>query len=403
MNQPEPQPSTSAHRTPAPAAAPTAARQVLLIEQPQRSRDTLQACGTPAGPLRVIHVGSLAEATAYLEHHRVDLALVQPELPDGSGLSFIRHLSGGRAPVASMVLADAADLDVATEAMRAGACDLLVRTPDGTAGEPEAVRPRLAAAFHRVDLDTARSRRVDRLRKLCRRLSDAKADVSGQVDLLCNDLVTAYQELAEQVTGIGDCQEIEQILEGELDLEQVLRSTLEYLVDKAGPANAAIFLPATLDEFSLGGYVNYDVTEDSADMLLDHLADVVAPRLASLGGEEDFLHFTDNDQLEAWFGGDAAYLADSEVMAVPCCTAPADGDDEAECLAVLVLFRDRDQPFSDSALSAASGLGAPLAAALEKVIHCHHRMALHQDLQEMDGFDGEFNDVDFESDEDIPF
>ena len=401
---PSPDPAASQAASTSGVGASAVARQILLVEQPQRSRESLQACGTPGRPVRVIHVPTLAEASGYLAHHTVDLAIVQPELADGSGLRFIRGLSGGRTPTAAVVLSEAADLRVATDAMRAGACDLIVRSPDGTPGEPAELRPRLDAAFHRRDQAAAQARRVDRLRRLCRHLNASRNDISGQVDILCNDLVTAYQELAEQVSATTDADDLVERLDGELDLEQVLRSTLEFLVEKAGPSNAAIFLPATLDEFSLGGYVNYDVGADAADMLLDHLADVVAPKLAGLAGEEDFVHFTENAQLEAWFGGDAAYLADTEVMAVPCCTTPADAEDEAECLAVLVLFRDRDQPFSDAALSATSGMGRPLAEALEEVIHCHHRMALHQDPAEADESYLDFGDFGAdEDDEALPF
>ncbi len=343
-------------------------RHVLLVQDTPVLAQPLEACGDARHPVRVVAVPSAAEARDYLAGHTVDLAVVDHKLPDGSGIDFTHELSAGTKPTTSVVVADNADLDTVTAAMRAGACDFLVG-PVGT----EQLRPCLDRAMQRRRRDAAVNRRIRRLRRLCRQLNDARVDVSRQVDILCTDLVTAYQELAAQFQNVVQTSEFNGVIKDELDLESLLRKTLEYLVGKAGPANAAIFLPATMDEYSLGGYVNYDCTSESADMLLEHLADVVAPKLASV---EDYVHFTNNRELRQWFDDDAAYLADSEVIGVPCVA----GDDaDRECLAVIVLFRDREQPFTEEALEACSSLGATMGTALEKVIRCHHRAALHDD------------------------
>src|SRR5690606_37867773 len=131
---------------------------------------------------------------------------------------------------------------------------------------------RVDAAIDRHRRDAQREQRTKRLRRLCRKLNEAREEVTQQVDVLCNDLVTAYQELANQMQQVVQTSEYAGLIRDELDLEGLLRKTLEFLVHKAGACNAAIFLPATADEYSLGGYVNYDCTSDSADILLQHLA-----------------------------------------------------------------------------------------------------------------------------------
>lgn len=347
-------------------------RHVLLVEKQPTLKSALESCGDDRHPVRVVYAASINEARSYLAGHKVDLAVVAPELPDGSGLDLAGELHHAKKPTTTMVVSDTPDFDAATAAMRAGACDFVVTPLDN-----EKLQVRVQGALQRRHKDMAVNRRIRRLKRLCRKLNDARIDVSKQVDILCTDLVTAYQELAAQFQNAVQTTEFKGVVEEELDLEQLLRKTLEYLVAKAGPSNAAIFLPATMDEYSLGGYVNYDCTSDSADMLLDHLADVVAPRLA---GVEDYIHFTSNGELKDWFGDDAAYLEDSEVIGVPCVSG--EGDDQ-ECLAVIVLFRDRDQPFSEVALEACSSMGGIMGEALEKVIKVHHRMAIHDD----DGWD----------------
>ncbi|MEM8495947.1 MAG: GAF domain-containing protein, partial [Planctomycetota bacterium] len=167
------------------------------------------------------------------------------------------------------------------------------------------------------------------------------------------------------------------------------------------PANAAIFLPATMDEYSLGGYVNYDCTKEAADLLLEQLADSLAPRIAA---HEDLVHLTRREDIERWIGPEAGALGDSELLAVPCMW-----DDE--CLAVLVLFRDVDQPFVEDHLDRVSALAPMMGEALEKIIRVHHRSLFSDDEHESygesydsDDTDNPFGvDLDDEADNDLPF
>ncbi|MEM8782546.1 MAG: hypothetical protein AAGE65_06760 [Planctomycetota bacterium] len=383
MTEPTPPFKTDASAQPAGSRrkARNRCRHVLLLQptggaRTERLAAALEACGDPHRPVRVVAVSDADRARDYLADHRVDLAIVPPTLPDApenSGLEFTAELTSAKTPTATIVLADRPDFDVATEAMRAGACDFLVHgdTPDTL--DAQRLKPAIDRALKRRLRDLAINRRIRRLRRLCRQLNEARIDVSHQVDVLCSDLVTAYQELAQQFQNTVQTSEFNGIVSDELDLETLLRKTLEYLVSKAGATNAAIFLPATLDEYSLGGYVNYDCTADSADMLLEHLADVIAPKLAE---QDEYVHFESNQELHEWFDADAAYLDDSEVIGVPC---HAGQGDDRECLAVVVLFRDRDTPFDAAALDACSSLGPALGEALEKVIRVHHRVSFTQD------------------------
>mgnify|MGYP000671460385 CR=1 FL=1 len=150
----------------------------------------------------------------------------------------------------------------------------------------------------------------------------------------------------------------------ELDLEVVLRKTLEYIVQQAGPCNAAVFLPSSADEFSLGGYVNYDCTKESADMLLQHLADVLAPTVAEKG--EEIMHVTDNRALDELLGDDWNYLADCDLLALPV-------NHDGEALAVITLFRDNEQPFTGPAIDAMSSIAEQMGELLGRIIRVHHR------------------------------
>lgn len=363
---------------------------VLLVDADGHSAATMEACATHGAPLRAFTARTLADARKQLQQRGpIDLLVVSREQPDGDALAFVREVASGPKLVQSVVIAADADAAFAIDAMRAGACDLLPKPLD-----LEETNRRLREALARQDKSKVTVRRVRRLRKLCRKLSRDRDEVSQQVDILCNDLVTAYQELADQMQQVVQGSEYGALVKHELDLEQALRTTLEFLVQKAGPTNAAIFLPATMDEYSLGGYVNFDCPGDTTDMLLDHLADVVAPKMTHRDGLE---HIQSDPQMEAWIGDDAAYLAESELIAFS-----ARHDDET--LAVVALFRDQSQPFDRVVLDACASVGPILGEALARIIRVHHRHI--PDLLPDDGLgDGEheFPD-DFDADDDsIPF
>src|SRR5690606_26159418 len=123
---------------------------------------------------------------------------------------------------------------------------------------------RIEAAARRAERNRRRDQRVERLKKLCHTLNGARQQVSGQVGELCNDLVEAYRDMSEQLTDVRITGELGALLRQELEIEGLLRTTLEYALARLGPTNAAIFLPSSGGEFSLGAYVNHDVPREHA-------------------------------------------------------------------------------------------------------------------------------------------
>ncbi len=357
---------TLAHQTKHPS-------RVLVVDPDPDFTTLIERVAGGDASMQITRTVSIADARQFLESHAVDLAVINPQLPDGSGLDLAGDLKKSKKITQTIVTTDKPDLDAAIAAIRAGACDFIVKPV-----ELDEVSQRIHAALERQTQDKLQAGRVRRLRRLCKKLNQARVDVSRQVDILCNDLVTAYQELAVQMQQTHTDSGYGQLVNNELDLEALLRKTLEYLMEQAGPTNAAVFLPASLDEYSLGGYVNYDCTAESADMLLEHLADVLAPRVSDAEG---VVHATDNDELTHWLGDDSAYLADSHLIAFPC---RCDG----EALAVVALFRDRSEPFGDHVIEQCGILAPLLGEALARVIKVHHRHL--PDLDEGPEFDEAF-------------
>lgn len=330
---------------------------VLLVEGHAQDRELLSSAATQEG-LTVVTASDLSQARRFLQQRPFDLLLLDDRAAGGHPGDFTREVRRSRRGIQTLVVSAGSDAHALLAAYRAGAADVMVRPLKAVEVRQ---RLRLAAARHR--LRGRWRQRVQRLRRLCRKLEAARQEVSRQVDVLCRDLVTAYQEMAQQFHSLVQTSDFTGLVRDELDLEQALRKTLEYLLQKAGPTNAGIFLPVNHDEYSLGGYVNYDCTSDAPDALLQHLADVLAPAVAA-GGR--LVHVRDHAAMAKLLGEAAPFLDDYHLIAMPCV---ADG----EVLAVITLFRHSDQPFTEATGALCEALGPRLAEYLLKLIRIHHR------------------------------
>ena len=317
------------------------------------------------------------EARAAAAAAKIDLVIVGEGMADGDAIELVEELAVEHAGLTSVVVALRPALDDAVRAMRAGACDMIDASDD-----ERRVAERLVAAARKAEETRKREDRALRLQNLCGKLNDARREVSDHVGGLCTDLVDAYRDLSDQMNDVAATSELNSLLRQELEIESLLRTLLEYLLAKIGSTNAAVFLPSSGGDFSVGAYVNYDIPRDRTEVLLDHLANAVAPEFE---GQGELLELDDEASLEAALGDDAHWLDDQSVQIVAC-------RQEDECLAVLMIFRDRNKPFSDEAkrlLGLAAGL---FGAQLGRVIKVHHRHLPRDEWGTMDEPGDSFGD-----------
>ena len=154
-----------------------------------------------------------------------------------------------------------------------------------------------------------------------------------------------------------------QMIRSELDVETLLRRSLEFVLAHAGSTNAAVFLPSTSGDFSLGAYVNYTCPKETAEVLLDHLANVAAPRLENLQG---LVHCRTPRAIREQVGDAGDWVEEGELVAFTC-------REGGETLAIFALFREKNAPFTDHTLEILSHIGPVFGKHLAKVVRIHHR------------------------------
>jgi GAF domain-containing protein len=154
------------------------------------------------------------------------------------------------------------------------------------------------------------------------------------------------------------CSEFRTLIRQELDVEDLLRTALEYLLVKTGPTNAAVYLAGGDDSFGLGAYVNCDLPRKSVEPMLRRLCDEACPAVAE---HVDVLRFEDAKEFVSDCELGAEVSEDIEMVAVPC-------HHDGECFAVMFLFRDSEQGFEDETAQVLGALRSILAEQLATLI-----------------------------------
>ena len=95
------------------------------------------------------------------------------------------------------------------------------------------------SALERQSVLAREGQRFDRLRDAVRRLNASRRTISKKVDLLCNDLVSAYGELSKQLEGVRTQEGFRKYVENAKDLEQLLCHAMDWLLRQMGYSNVA--------------------------------------------------------------------------------------------------------------------------------------------------------------------
>lgn len=296
----------------------------------------------------------LAEVHGQLLAGAFDVVVLSLDTASTTLCEVIRRLQ----PHASVVMvADHADVHNLTCAMRAGAVDVLIGPPSA-----EEIEDRIREAGVRSRDMAERERRSDKLRGLSRRIGDTRQRLLAAIE--AHEQSPAKPKFSGKAQEAEPLSEFRELVRAELDVEALLRTSLEYMLEKTGPTNAAMFLAGPNDLFGLGAYVHFDLPRATVEPMLQRLADEACPAIAQA---EDVLRFEDAEEFisQCDLGPDVA--TDQHMVAVPC-------HHEGECLAVLVLFRNSSKAFDNGLAAVLDGLRKVFAEQLGRVIWVHNRL-----------------------------
>ena len=345
---------------------------------------------TPSGALRCLVTGCAGKTLAAVEHTltTIQVDLVRADATDHDVLIVagaadspslrdrITQARTAHPDAALIVMVDRGAMDLAGFCMQQSAADI-IELPIAPA---ELTRRLLLAAARTRDaakLRTLAAKRAARIRDLKRQLTQQQDAMTQQVGGVCEDLAQSYRDVAtgfsQQLRTAQLITETQTLLRLELDVESLLRTTLEFMLRKVGPVNAAIFLPGTCGDFTLGAYVNYDCPRDAAQGMLEDLCNLLAPAFETRPG----LHvIPDAARATHLIGDQIGFMAENALIVN---SSVSDG----ECIAVLSIFRDKRQPFDQSTIDTVRIIADRFGDQLTRVIKTNSRHKPARDARDV--------------------
>ena len=266
-----------------------------------------------------------------------------------------------------------ASLEQSVSVFRDGAIDYLPKPFTATQ-----FADRIAKALCRQDANAKVEKRLVRLRSAVRKLNTARRTVSKKVDLLCNDLVSAYGDLARQFEDVRVKESFRTTVNAADDLEQMLCHTMDWLLRTAGYTNIAIYLAGEEGDYELGAYMKYTLA--GSKPLTDALCAGVVEHVA----RDEFVNWTEQEAGEQFSPAELEHLPHHGVIG-------ANATYLGESLATIVMFRDGKSPFTADDLATLRAI-APIFAHVLTTL-AKREGAADLDAEDASDFYGE-NDAD---------
>lgn len=298
---------------------------------------------------KLVTASTIAEAAQIVEHQPIDLLIADLNLPDGKGTSLIASLRK-KSPLANtIIITGDPSVDGAVTALRQGAVDFLAK-PFTVDQFLHCVR----GALHRQALLVKHENRIDRLRDAVKRLNEARKVVAKKVDLLCNDLISAYGDLSRQLDSVRISESFRGSIHSADDLEQMLCHAMDWLLRQMGYANVAIWLAAE-PGFQLGAYMKYTIPGDGP--LVESMRQSLLPMIT----REGILHLTPADVTNKLTTEESLHLKDQTILAAHCTYL-------GESLAQIVMFREGSKPFTSADVITLKTIGPVFAVTLATMV-----------------------------------
>lgn len=329
---------------------PAARPRVLIVDDEPDLIDIVGHVVRDEMGCRIVTATSVEQARRVLANQSVELLVTDVHLPDGSGMALLAELRQRHPTASAIVITGSPSLDGVINAMRGGAVDFVPKPFTSTV-----LVERVRGALARQALAAREEGRFRKLKDAVKRLNASRKLISKKVDLLCNDLVSAYGELSRQLDGVRTQEGFRKYIANAKDLEQLLCHAMDWLLRQLGYANVAVWLTGEDGEFQLGAYMKYTVAGEP--MLVDAIRRVLLP----IAVRDGATHLKGDDLSDKLTPQEMHYLKGQDVVAVNCTYL-------GESLAAVVFFRDAKSPFSEEDDALLKTISPIFAVALASVV-----------------------------------
>ena len=323
---------------------------ILVVDDEPQLLEVIRDVAGSQIDCRIATASTIAEAKKSLVVQSVDLLIVDIHLPDGDGTSLIELHKKNNPTAGTIIMTGEPSMDRAITAIRRGAMDFLPKPFNN-----DLLIDRMKKALAMRTALEKQGQRIERLRDAVRRLNKARRTVSKKVDLLCNDLISAYGDLSKQFDVVRVQESFRNCLTQSGDLEQMLCHAMDWLLRQIGYSNVAIWLATDDGEMQLGAYMKYTIAGEPN--IVETLLRAVVP-----GAIEGNLLRTSADELaDKLTDQEQEDFAGQQFIGLNCTYL-------GETLATIVFFRDETSPFTDSDAATLKAISSIFAVSLASVV-----------------------------------
>lgn len=167
---------------------------ILLVEADTDLAEMIESHLTQVLSVRVTRVNSIADAVCEELTARHELILSSTALPDGNGTLLIEQIRvTNDCPI--ILMGQDPTVDETIDALRHGAADYFVKPFD--LGD---LTTSVQSWMERLNRQQREQMRHRRLRRTASRIIKDRRDLRQRMELICQDIVRAYKDLAEKVS-----------------------------------------------------------------------------------------------------------------------------------------------------------------------------------------------------------
>ncbi len=323
---------------------------MLVVDDEPGMLDLFRDLVAKAVNCQPVFASTLSDAKAVMAQQGIDLLVADVNLPDGDGTSLLEELNRRHPMAAAVMMSGDPSVDCTINAMRGGAMDFL---PKPFSPDQIAERIRKALLAHRMK--RVQEIRFRKLKDTCKKLNEARRTISKKVDLLCNDLITAYGELSRSLETVRLQEGFGQFIAKANGLEQLLCHTMDWLLRQVGYCNIGIWLASAEHELQLGAFMKYTIAAEPP------LMEAMQKNLLKLTMRRGFVRLGAADLKATLTPGELKYLSEQDILTINCTYL-------GESLAVMALFRDHNTPFSTDDVAALKTMSPLFALSLARAV-----------------------------------
>jgi len=351
--------------------------QILLIGEASKNTQSIRAMLEIAGH-KVLHAGTVKAAEIALEQTGFVMIIVDCDVNDsvvGSIAEFTSLLSP-KTPTVGFTTSRSQTLVM--DVMRSGAVDMFCLPRDLSV-----VQGRVEKIITNTQKNKLHEDRNMETRQLYEEAHQAHGAAVEEIESLSHTIANGQCQQEQQMRLVAMAAEFRTLVGQELEVESMLRTSLEYLLHRLGPMNAAVYIREGDVGWGVGAYINYDRQGENFSEFLHTLGEHAC---SSVSQERGLRLFTDGSSFTNWINSEDLDFSGNEVVAVGCF-------DGSQCMAVIVFFRSDSKRFGDESVKIIETLSPIFGTQLGSILKINRRAETNWPSGSVDDDDWSFGNA----------